>query len=267
MNIFRYLDYRKLLLAQIEEHRGIRGYKSKLAMAAGCQKSYLSQVLHSHQNLTLEHGVGLSKFWGLNEQESEYFLDLILLGRAGLPELQKSIRKRIERARKAEKENGERRCVPELTATPESQTRYYSSWHYSAIHIIVSIPEYEDPKLISQRLGLSTELVVKTLIELKAMGLVVNNGNSWQITQKIIHLPKSSPLVVANHLNWQSRAAIDSQKEDTDSFHYSSVLSLSMSDFERVRGMVEGIVNDTRKIIEESDEEEVAGFNCDFFRL
>jgi len=62
-NVFNHLDYKDFLKIQIEENHEAYGYKSRLAKAANCQKSFLSQVLNSHIHLTPEHAVGLCQFW------------------------------------------------------------------------------------------------------------------------------------------------------------------------------------------------------------
>ncbi|MFX6794117.1 hypothetical protein ABTH15_20060, partial [Acinetobacter baumannii] len=76
-------DYKQFLLLQVAAHAGEYGYKSKLAVAAGCQKSFFSQVLNAHVHRTPEHALGLARFWKLNRLERDYFLELVNHARAG----------------------------------------------------------------------------------------------------------------------------------------------------------------------------------------
>jgi hypothetical protein len=79
MEIFGFNDYRSYLshrLANDDEGR-YRGYHKKLADAARCQSSHLSQVLASNANLTLEQAMGLASFWNMNAQELSFFCPAI----------------------------------------------------------------------------------------------------------------------------------------------------------------------------------------------
>jgi transcriptional regulator with XRE-family HTH domain len=73
MQVYSHSNYREFIKDKARENRGQSGYKTRMAKAAGCQLSYLSQVLRGSANLTLEHAVGLSKLWELNEEETEIF--------------------------------------------------------------------------------------------------------------------------------------------------------------------------------------------------
>ncbi len=83
LRIFYFNDYKKVIAHFIQVNESQRGYKSRLAEAAGCQNSYLSKVLSQAVHLTQDQGFGLSKFWNLMPVEEEYFLTLIQLERAG----------------------------------------------------------------------------------------------------------------------------------------------------------------------------------------
>src|SRR5687768_13356982 len=89
MRIFNFLDYKKYLKEVIRENRGTHGYKTRLAKAAGCRSSYLSQVLHGNFDLSPEHALGLANFWGLSTTEKDFFIQLVHLARAGTKELKK----------------------------------------------------------------------------------------------------------------------------------------------------------------------------------
>jgi len=78
-------DYRSFLLSVVEDPEKTRGYRKRLADEAGCQPSYLSQMLKGSVELTLEQAERLCGFWKLDELEAEIFLNLVLMGRAGSP--------------------------------------------------------------------------------------------------------------------------------------------------------------------------------------
>ena len=84
-SVFESLDYKRYMRQQIAAHGDVYGYKSRLAAAAGCQKSYLSQVLNGAHDLTLEHAAGLAAFWQLPRLDGEYFMELVNWARASSP--------------------------------------------------------------------------------------------------------------------------------------------------------------------------------------
>src|SRR5436309_16129314 len=87
--LFTYTSYKAYLIDRIEQNKDLRGYQSQLARAAGCQRSFLSQVLNGKFDLSREHAAELSRFWGLDPLETEYFIGLVDLARAGSGHLRK----------------------------------------------------------------------------------------------------------------------------------------------------------------------------------
>ena len=59
--IFVFEDYREYLKTKIEENKLIRGYQSKLATAAGCQRSILSQTVKGKMDLSRDQAAGLRR--------------------------------------------------------------------------------------------------------------------------------------------------------------------------------------------------------------
>jgi uncharacterized protein (TIGR02147 family) len=258
MSIFEFNDYKAFISHHIASNAQIRGYKTVLAQAAGCQKAFFSHVHRSHVHLTPDHAAGLANYW--------YFLVLVDLARAGTERLKNHLQ---ERALKIKKQHGKLEERLKTSAVQEHiiQTYYYSSWYWSALHMLASIPQFQTPEKMADRLGLDPRLVLETLKELEKMGLLKKQKDRWVITDKSFHLPKSSPLNEVNHGNWRQRALVDVQKRTDESFHYTSVFSMSKSDAKKIRQLVAELVIDTRKLIEPSEEEELFCFNADFFEV
>ena len=83
INLFKHRSSQSVLMEAVAMHESVWGYKTWLAHAAGCQKSYISQALAGQQELRLEHMIGLIEFWGLSKKERDYLLDLVSFERAG----------------------------------------------------------------------------------------------------------------------------------------------------------------------------------------
>jgi len=64
-SLFSSENYKAYLKSVLDGPGKERGYQSRLAEAAGCQRSYLSQVVHSTPHLTPEHAMGMAQFWKL----------------------------------------------------------------------------------------------------------------------------------------------------------------------------------------------------------
>lgn len=264
MNIFECRDYKDFLRAQIKANKERRGYRSELAEAAGCQLSFLSQVLHSHVHLTPDHAAGLASFWRFDLNEQDYFLELVGFARAGSKSLKAILLKRLEMIR-TRHENLAKRYQKKDPINPEHQALYYSSWHLAAVHVLLTIPTFNTVDVIAKRLGLSPVVIQEALEQLAKIGLAKKQGMRWQPTQSDIHLPNESALTSMNHSNWRSRAVLDSYRRESGSVHYTAVHSLSKSDVEKIKEMVLVFLDQTRAVVRPSKEEELACLVLDWF--
>jgi uncharacterized protein (TIGR02147 family) len=267
-NLFGTTDYKKYLRAVVEENRGEYGYKSKLAEAAGCQKSFFSQVLNGHVHLTPEHAIGLARFWRLNNLERDYLLELVNYGRAGTKALADHLKENLAELRREHENLGKRYAQPVLGVTDDLASVYYSSWHYSAIHILLTIPEYRSAAGIARRLHLPDAFVMEVLRHLESLGLAERRADgSWGATQKSIHLPNDSVFSAVNNHNWRIRAHESGLRRDPQAIHYTGIYSLSRDDVEKLRELLFRVIDRSREIVTPSKEEELICFACDLFRV
>jgi uncharacterized protein (TIGR02147 family) len=268
MTIFRYQDYKKFLIDQIEQNSSIYGYKTKLAEAAGCQPSFLSQVIGSHVHLTPEHAVAIAKFWKLNQKERDFFVQLVGLARAGTRELQDYLRSKLEEMRKDQEHLGKRFAQKQIPLEDSAATIYYSSWHYSAIHILLTIPAFRETKSIAKRLSLQEPFIEQALGVLSQLGLVQKSSKgNWTTTEKSVHLPQESVLNSINNGNWRQRAMEDSIQRRGESVHYTGVYSMSRTDFQQLKDLTLELIDRSRQLVISSSEEELACFTCDIFKV
>lgn len=266
-NIFLYHDYKDYLKARIESAEPRHGYISQLAAAAHCQRSYLSQVINSNVQLTSDHALGLSKYFRLTEKETDYFLLLVELARAASLSLKERIKSKLEKLRKESITLSKRVNAQTIDQTSSKLDQYYSSWVWIAIHIIVSIPEFQTTESISQKLGVPEVLVQKTLEKLKHMGYVNNKNNKWSYKGADMHLSHDSPLVNLHHNNWRQRSQLDSALLSEESVHYTSVFSMTEYDYVILRDKILEWIDESRKIIGPSAPETLVCFCLDFFKV
>lgn len=264
MEAFLFRDYRAFIRGQVEKHAITRGYQTSLAKAAGCTRSFLSQVLHSHVQLTPDHAAGMCRFWGLSEDETDWFMELLTFDRAGSAPLRELSRRRMKQLEK-KREDLSRRLEPLHALSTQDHANYYASWHLAAIHMLCCIPSYSHVTEIARRLGLPFEVVESGLAFLQRTGLVRRRGDKWSATEKNLHLPKSSPYGTANHLNWRLRAIHTLQKQEDGALHYTAVHALSRTDRDRIRAILLETIEKSREIVSQSPEEELVCFTCDIF--
>lgn len=268
MSLFGTLDYKDYLRTHIEKNADEYGYKSKLADAGGFQKSFLSQVLNSHVHFTPEHALRLAQFWDLSSKEREYFLELVHYGRAGSPELSQYLREKLLKLKKESEHLGKRFAQPALAVPEDLAAIYYSSWHYSAIHILITIPQFRTVARIAKRLSLSEAIIKTSLKQLQSLELVEKDAqDNWKATNKSLHIPKDSIFNTINNNNWRQRSQTDSQQLNTQSIHYTGIYSLSVTDFERLREITFELIDKSRQMVIASPEEELVCFTCDLFSV
>ncbi len=260
MNIYEYNNYASYLDSIIKH--GSWGIQSQIAKAANCQASYLSQVIRGKAHLTSDHVIGIATFLKLSTDETEFFLKLVEHEKAG-PLLKKFMQERLNEMKQIRNDLAVRYQVPSL-ADSEAQVCYYSSWHWSAIHILVSAG-FNTLDRLSRRILLPMEVIRSTLLGLEQMGLIKQKNGTWSELNKSIHLPNGSHLTGLNHWNWRQRAIQDAQFQNNTSLHYSSVQSLSHSDLQKIKALMLQLLDQSRNIIKNSPGEDGFCLNCDFF--
>lgn len=122
----------------------------------------------------MKQALRLGKFWGFGGREARYFVDLVNRERAGTKELQEFYQSSLARL-KEEQEVLSKRFEQE-DVVGDRQSIYYSSWIYSAIHILITIEKYQTPDAISGRLAIPLSMVQEVIKRLKGMGIVEKDG-------------------------------------------------------------------------------------------
>jgi uncharacterized protein (TIGR02147 family) len=267
VNIYDQDDYKKILKAEIKANQAIRGYQSLIARAADCQTSFLSQVLNGHTHLTPDQASGIAEFLGLDNHATEYFLLTVHLARASKPNYRSYLNRQLEQIRR-----NQERISSQLKSEPISSTAnealYYSAWYRCALHVILSIPNYQNVEVIAERLGLPISLIQLEINRLQKMGLINNRGaKGWELTQQKIHLSTESTMIGTHHSNWRHIAALKAQNRDTQALQYSGIHAMSHSDFKSIQKKLIRFISEMDKIISPSPEEEIFYVGFDSFKL
>lgn len=205
MNVFDFTNYKDYLLKAFDPKQGGRGQRSALAKFLGCQTSFISQVLSSDSEFSLEHAIRISDFLSLDADQKHYFMLLVQQSRAGSKNLRDYYKGLIATIRKDRAKLRERiKVFDELGG--EVRTTYYSMWWYCAVHILTAFPEFHTADAISKRLNLSLTTVNDTLDFLMKNGLVDEIEGQLKIGKGRIHLDADSPMITRHHINWRTKA-------------------------------------------------------------
>lgn len=259
--------YKDVIYDFIEANASTKGYKGKMAKASGCSSSYFSQVLNSHNDLTLDQVNRLADFWGLTEDRKDYFTYLFLQNRASTQELREYFGLKMTILRERLEGLGAVRRRTNDKLTEDGLLFYYSSWCIPAIHIVTSIGRYQKVGSIAKALSLPEQTVSLILNRLQDLGLVKQKNNSWVIDDVNIHSRKNSLSSVANHKNWRFKCIEVMNSLNTNDLHYSGIHSLSLSRFEKIKFILEKLIIEERENMLDSEEEVLVNFNVDFYRL
>lgn len=265
--VFDFSDY-KNYLRHIEVARKSfeRGFRSKLARFVGCQSGYISHVLNGSAHFSLEQTLLIAKFLNMSASEQKFLLLLVEVARAGSLDLRNHFQTEIRLAREAHL-NINARVGDSQTLTEKDQSIYYSSWHYLAVHVLVSLGSFNDAKSVSEALKIPEELVGKILLFLIQNNIVVEKKGKLKPGMTQVHLNRESPLIRQHHTNWRI-AAIQSLANDTRTdIHYSTVSTLSHADAEKLRGEMVSLIEKYVATVAPSKEETMVGFNLDFYGL
>jgi uncharacterized protein (TIGR02147 family) len=266
--IYDYPDYRDFLSDYIHSlpKKG-RGFKKDLAEYLLCQTTHISQVLSKKTNLTLDQGVRVIDFIPLTEEEKKFFMILLNQIRAGsvaLKEFYETERLDFLQKKKRLKEKLDKKYFLDQ----DQRNKYYSTWFYPAIHVLLSIPEFQSPQTLIDYLPLPENKILEALNFLIETGLAAKKGEKYVLGKSSLEKPEKNSDSYKSFLkNWRNQAIISTDLGKKESFHNSIIFSISKKDVEKIKNLIEDFYKTVDKIIPESKEEEIKILSIDFFGI
>jgi uncharacterized protein (TIGR02147 family) len=264
--VFEYQDYKKYLREQFQSESHARsGQQTAFSKAIGCQPAYLSRVLNGDAHLSPEQADKASHFLGHSPREERYFFFLVLGNRAGTQSLKSRIAGELK-AMKEESSQLKSRVPLFQPLSLEGQTTYYSAWYYATIHMLFDIKETWTPNRIAETLGLSLKRVQEVLSFLTQNGLLNLTSKGYEIQERETHVDADSPLVAKHHINWRMKAIQNLERNDRDSLHYSSVVTVSRKQIPKIREILVSAIADIRKTVRDTEPEDTLySYSLDLF--
>ena len=264
-SIFSFSSY-KDLMAHYLTGQSNRGQLTRAATALNCQRSYLSRVITEELHLTPDHAYNLSKFLKLSPDERNYLLTLVDFERAADSEYRGHLKGRLNEIKRKNDSLSER-THRQNVSMEAPEMHYFSSWFYSAIHFLTSIPAFQTVEALSEHLCLKENVVLRCLDFLRTHGFIEQKRNLWIYKRGEFHLPKNSPLVVLHHQNWRARALLDAQNFENNNIHFTSVQTLSREDAEKLKSVLLDFISTASLIAGPSNPETGVALMCDLFEI
>lgn len=268
MNIFKYANYKLYVNEKIKSlpKRGHGEYR-RIAQFVGLHTTSISQIFKGTKDLSLEQAAKLSQYLGLSELESDYFLNLIEFEKAGSMELKILIESRIRKIQNHALDLVNK--IPKDKVLSDSErSKFYSLWYYSAIRLLVDIPEYQNRELIANRLGLPLKTVNDAIDFLLSLGLLENETGKLKSGLKRTFIESSSNLVARHHTNWRLKTIerLDTLEYLKD-FVFTAPMTISIADGVKIREILSQAVEEIMKINTASKSEEFYILNMDWLKF
>lgn len=265
LEIFKFSEYRLIIKYYIEKFKSARGYRAKLARAASCHPSFLSQVLQSHVHITPDQAANMCSFWAFDEKASEYFITLVLMERSSSQAFRSMLQRRANAVKRSYDNISERVSLETLEA--DRKLSYYSSWLMQAVHILLSLKEFQNPERLATKLNLSVNRITQIIDELKRLELIEKDPKGYTLLNRALHLEKSSPLFATYHSQWRQYAIMKIHENSSEAINYTATLTISKADYLLVKSEIYKLIENVTKLASTSKEEEACCLNIDFLAL
>lgn len=267
LDLFSYENYKIYIRERVQQlPRNGHGAYTKLAEHLSTTSVYVSQVFNGEKELTIEHAIPVSEFFGLSELETEYFMTLIERARAGTHSLKRYYTKKLIKIKHKSKKIKEILSVQkELSENVKAE--FFSQWYYNAIWLLTSMENFGIPEQYQDKLRLDLKTVKKALDFLTQNKIIERKGEFFQAGSQFVHLEAESIHIAKHHTNWRLRGLNQLDRLSEEELCFTMPCTISKADFERIRTMLLHVIKSTRDIVGPSSSEEIAFLNIDWMKL
>jgi hypothetical protein len=89
----------------------------------------------------------------------------------------------------------------------------------------------------------------------------------YEASNKFLHLDKGSPIIGQLHSNWRLKAVDAVRMDQPDNLHYSGVMTMSLSDFAKLKSKFTECLKESVEVVKESKDEQLVVLGIDLFSL
>jgi len=265
MRVFEFRDYKQFLRLYIREKpKKGRGLIKTFAAHLRIDSSQVSKILSGDKDLTEEQGLLMAKFIGLTELETEYFLALIKIERAGTKLLADHYREKRDRL-KTESLNLNRRVKSDRILSDFEKSVFYSSHLYSAIRLSTSIGNGQTLTEIVDRFQIPREKAAGILDFLTSTSLCREENGRYRLGTQHTHVERGSPFLARHHQNWRVKGLERMESISDQELQFTGPVSINKKDFESIREDLVELVSKALKKVKEGEPADVACLLIDWF--
>jgi uncharacterized protein (TIGR02147 family) len=268
MGIFEFDDYKKYLKERLRQMpKSGRGEIQKIAEHLRMHSTRLSHVFQGDDHLSLEQGIGLTRYLGFNELESDYFMALLQYAKAGSEEL----RAHFNHKKKQLKERASQlveRLPADRKLTESEKAIFYSNWFYSAIRLACSLPMRQNIDTLAERFSIPKDKAAAALEFLLSCGLCVEDpSGKIKAGPKSTHLDGRSPLVSRLHANWRIKAMERHPVLSDAELAFTSPMSIEEKDVAAIRENLVQMIEKACTYADTRKADTLYCLNVDWFRF
>lgn len=266
MNLFSMKSSKSVLSHHIEAlPKQGRGEISRIAAHLKVSTTLVSHVLSGQKILTVEQAESVSSYLGFGSLESDYFVYLVQLERAGTRSLREFWQRKLTKIRDESTRLSNRVDVDKRLSEVE-RSIFYSTPLYSAIHLFTTVgDEGKTLDEICERFDLPRPRAASMLAFLTETGICVLREARYLPGLQKTHVEQDSPHLQKHHANWRIRAIRQAEELTKEELMYTAPVSLSRDDFEELREEMAQFIKKFLNRVHASPAEDVACFTMDWF--
>jgi len=265
--IFHFSDYKKFVLHELKQRpNGGRGQFLRIAQALNIHTTMVTHIFRGDLHLSSEQCLALAEYLGLNELETQFLVDLVLLARAGDQRTKKYFEKRISHLKAKALQLSERFEIKNELSESDQAT-FYSSWLYATIRLLTAIPKFQSRVAIAEFLNLNQSKVNKIIEFLISRGLCKEKGGKLLYGDVKTYVAQDSPHVVRHHSNWRLKALEEYDRLEIKELVFTKPVVMSEADYLRIREELVRFIDTFNKISEPSPCEKLYCLNIDWVQI
>ena len=264
--IFEFQNYKTFLVDRFPNSGQKTISRRDLASFIKCAPGFVSQVLSGEAHFSQEQVVDAAELLGLNEDETEFLLNLRNILCSGTPKLrmhyQNKISKTLRKRSQIKEQLADNKVVPQ-----EMVANYYRNWKVTAVHMALRNKSLSTPEKVSAYFQIPLREANECIDLLSKAGLVAIKSNRIKVTERRIHISEKSIDLERHHLNWRLDAIREIQNSSGKGQHFTSIISLSESAHEKINQLILNLIKESEPIIRDAADEQVSVLGIDFYKL
>lgn len=238
INIYKYQNYRELLIALIEQRKKDKktfSYRWFSQRAGLSSPNFLNLVVKGKRHLSTNSLEKVIEIFQLTKEEGDFFRHLVFFNKAKTLSEKEHFAEQLIRLKKFQNEY----------PLSKDQFEYYSKWYHIPIRELLNLKNApHSSEEVSQMLipSISKEEAKEALEKLSALNLIEKQGDRWIVRQENISTGHkfSNYGVVQFHKKMLTLASESLDKFNSQDREVSSVtIGLSEETFKKIKKMIE----------------------------